>query len=113
MGSVLKGRCNNCNYETESLYYGGGFRNFKTTCNYPVLNKVDHVVQMANIMDRDNVEKQYPNLVFYDDEALSDKKLQTQGLSHEWGNYEVYYEGYLCPKCNQFNLAFEHTGCWD
>jgi len=68
---------------------------------------------MANIMDRTEEIKQNPNLVFYDDKSLSDKKIQNEKYFHEWGEHKVYRDGYLCPKCNQFSLGFEGRGCWD
>ena len=113
MGGILRARCNNCGYESKSLFYGGGYMNFKTTCKYPVLNNAEKEVQMANIMDRDNVTKQNPNLVFYDDDSLCDRKVQVHSGFHEWGNFKVYRAGYLCPKCNKYSQCFDHTGCWD
>lgn len=113
MGSILRARCNNCGYASESLYYGGGFRNFKTSCKYPVMNKVKEAVETANIIDKDAVLKQNPDLIFYDEESVSDKKTQNRDTFHRWGIYKVYYEGYLCPKCYRFSLCFENAGCWD
>lgn len=39
MGSIIKGSCRVCGYVTKNLYYGGGFVNFTTCCDYPVLDK--------------------------------------------------------------------------
>ena len=113
MGSIIKGTCKNCGYETESLLYGGGMRNFKTHCKYPVLDKVEKVVKMENIMEKDEVIKQNPNLIFYDNPALRNKDLKNKGIYHEWGEYKLYNEGYLCPKCNKFSFGFMAVGCWD
>ena len=113
MGSIIKGTCKNCGYETKDLYYGGGFMNFTTCCDYPVLDKVKKEIKVGNIMDREEVIKQNPNLIFYDHKSLSDKKLQNRENYHEWGEYKIYYNGYFCPKCNKFSLGFEMSGCWD
>ena len=87
--------------------------NFKTTCKYQVLDRASKMVSMANIMNRDKVEVEKPQFVFYDDESLSDQMVQDRTHFHEWGEYKVYHEGYLCPICNQFSLCFENVGCWD
>jgi hypothetical protein len=113
MGSIIKGICKNCGYETKDLYYGGGFMNFTTCCDYPVLDEKKKEIKMANIMDKEEVIKKNPNLVFYDDESLADRKLQNRENFHEWSEYKIYYEGYFCPKCNQFSLGFDMSGCWD
>lgn len=113
MGSILKGICINCGYETKDLYYGGGMRNFNTSCKFPVLDKVEKEIKMGNIMGRKGVVKQNPNLVFYDDRSLSDRKLQNKDNNEEWREYILYNQGYLCPKCNKFNLGFSGVGCWD
>jgi hypothetical protein len=113
MGTIVKGICKNCGYETKDLHYGGGFMNFATCCNYPVMNKEEKEIRMANIMDKTEVTKQNPNLVFYDDKSLSDIKLQNKGYYEQWGEYKLYCKGYLCPKCNKFSLGFEGRGCWD
>jgi hypothetical protein len=113
MGSIIKGSCRVCGYKTKNLYYGGGFVNFTTCCDYPVLDKDKKEVGMANIMDKEKVLEQNPNLQFYDDETLSDNKSQNQDIFHEWGDYKVYSQGYLCPKCNKFTLGFSPIGNWD
>ena len=113
MGSIIKGSCQNCGYETKNLYYGGGFANFKTCCNYPVLDKDKNEVGMANIMNKEEVVKQNPNLVFYDDETLSDEKSQNRDSYHQWGDYKLCRQGNLCPKCNKFTLGFSPVGNWD
>jgi hypothetical protein len=113
MGSIVKGKCYNCGYETKDLYYGGGFMNFITCCDYPVLDKITKEIIVANIMEREAVIKQNPNLVFYDEKSLSDKKLRNRDHYHEWGEYKLYNNGYLCPKCDHFSLGFEMSGCWD
>ena len=112
MGSIIKGSCQNCGYETKNLYYGGGFANFKTCCDYPVLDKDKNEVAMANIMNKEEVVKQNPNLVFYDDETLSDDKSQNRDSYHQWGDYKLCRQGNLCPKCNKFTLGFSGVGCW-
>jgi hypothetical protein len=113
MGSILKGICKNCGYETEDLYYGGGFMNFETYCDFPGIDNEKKVIEMKNIMEREKVNKEYPNFIFYDNESLLDKKLQRKENYHEWSEYKLYSEGYLCPKCNQFNLGFLGIGNWD
>lgn len=113
MGSVIKGTCANCGYGTKDLYYGAGFRNFNTCCNYPVLDKVKREIKMGNIMAREEVIRKNPDLVFYDDEEMSESKIQNRDCYHEWGEYRLYNEGYICPKCNQFSLGFDTTGCYD
>jgi len=113
MGSIIKGSCHNCRYETTNLYYGGGFANFTTCCNYPVLDKDKNEVSMANIMEKEKVLEQNPNLVFYDDETLSDDKSQNRDSYHQWGDYKLCRQGNLCPKCNKFTLGFSGVGCWD
>ncbi len=113
MGSIIKGTCRNCGYKTKDLYYGGGFSNFTTCCDYPTLDKVEKEIGMANIMDRETVLRENPNLVFYDNETLSDNKSRNQENFHEWGDYKVYSQGYFCPKCNKYSLGFDMRGCWD
>ncbi len=113
MGSIIKGICEKCGYETKDLYYGGGFANFTTCCDYPTLDKVEKELTMANIMDKKEVIKQNPNLVFYDNKALIDKDSQKGAGYEEWGEYKLYNQGYLCPKCNKFKLGFSGVGCWD
>lgn len=113
MGSIIKGQCKNCGYETKDLYYGAGFANFTTCCDYPVLDRSDKEVRVANIMEKERVFKQNPNLVFYDDTSLCDKKIQNKENFHEWGEFRVYFEGYFCPKCNHYTLGFDMRGCWD
>ena len=113
MGSIIQGSCRNCGYRTKNLYYGGGFVNFTTCCDYPVLDKDKKEVGMANIMNKEEVVKQNPNLVFYDDETLSDEKSQNRDSYHQWGDYKLCRQGNLCPKCNKFTLEFSGVGCWD
>ena len=109
----MKGSCQHCGVETKTRYYGGGFANFKTCCDYPVLDKDKKEVGMANIMNKEEVVKQNPNLVFYDDETLSDEKSQNRDSYHQWGDYKLCRQGNLCPKCNKFTLEFSGVGCWD
>ena len=72
MGTLLRGKCRNCAYETDTLLFGSGFKNLKTNCRYPVMNKITEVVDVANIMDREEVIRQNPHIVFYDYLKLSD-----------------------------------------
>lgn len=113
MGSIIKGVCQSCHYESEDLYYGGGMMNFTTCCNFPVLDNVGKIIKTENILEKEKLNKLNPNRVFYDDKSLSDKKLQNRKAFHEWGEFKLYYDGYLCPKCNKFSLGFKETGCWD
>ena len=113
MGSIIKARCQNCHYQSGDLYYGGGMTNFQTVCNFPVMDKEAKICKTANIMEKEKVLKENPNLVFYDDKSLSDEKSQNREQFHQNFNYKVYFDGYLCPKCNQFSLGFEGRGNWD
>jgi hypothetical protein len=113
MGYILKGVCKNCEYETKNLYYGAGFMNAETICDFPGIDKVKKVIEMKNIMEKKNVNKEFPNFAFYDNKSLFDKNLRKIGNYHEWGKYKLYCEGNHCPKCNQFSLEFIPLGCWD
>ncbi len=110
MGSMIKGTCKNCGYEIKNLYFGGGFSNFSTYFDYPVLDKVEKVVKIKNIMDKDKIIKQNPNIVFYDNEALMEKDSQTGENYIEWDDFKLYDQGYLCPKCNHYCLGFFPLG---
>jgi len=80
MGTIIKGKCKNCGYETKDLFYGSGFSNLTKCCAYPVLDKSENEIKMENIMNRDEVVKQNPRLVFYDDKSLSDKNYKTKSI---------------------------------
>jgi hypothetical protein len=71
------------------------------------------VVKIENILNKEEVLKQNPNLVFYDHVSLIDKNFQNKKHFIEWGEYKLYQEGNLYPKCNQFSLRFSEEGCWD
>jgi hypothetical protein len=113
MGIILKGICKNCGYETENLYYGGGFRNPETCCNFPGIDKVKKVIRMKNIMDKEKVRKDFPYFTFYNNKSLFDKSLQNREAYHEWGDYKLYFNGYLCPKCTNFSIEFMPVALWD
>jgi hypothetical protein len=113
MGSILKGVCKNCGYETDNLHYGAGFMNAETCCDYPGIDKVRKAVKMKNIMDKESINKKFPNFVFYDDKSLFNKNLQNSEEYHEWGEYKLFYEGNLCPKCNHYSLEFIMEALWD
>ena len=113
MGTIIKGMCHHCGYSTKNLHYGGGFTDFTTCCNYPVLDRLEKDIKVANIMDKGTIIRQNPNYVFYDDNSLSNRALQIEGNSNQWGDYRVYNSGYFCPKCNNYTLGFEPRGCWD
>ena len=110
---MLKGKCKNCRYETQDLYFGGGFMNHMTCCDFPCIEKVKKVIIMENIFEKEKVCSQHPNITFYDDKSLMDKTLQDCDSYIDWDMYKLFHDGYYCPNCNHFSLGFLNLGCWD
>jgi ssDNA-binding Zn-finger/Zn-ribbon topoisomerase 1 len=71
MGVIIKGQCPKCGYQTKNLYFGGGMANFQYCCNYPVLNKTRKSIELRNIMRKDEVLAEDPDILFYDDRKLN------------------------------------------
>ena len=98
MGSIIKGTCKNCGYETREVFYGGGMINIRESCKFPVSDRFEKEIRTADITAKEEVVRQNPNLVFYDDTSLSDLKLQNKENYEEWGEYKLHDRGYLFLK---------------
>lgn len=118
MGSSVSASCS-CGYSADAMI-GGGMLSFHNTCLFPAIcNECDEIVEV-NLMaeslacgtcDSENVQP-------YTKDDLKGEPGSTSVV--EW-NYErdgfptLLTDGtYLCPRCGDFGLRFQHGGMnWD
>jgi hypothetical protein len=113
MGLIVKAKCNHCSFTGQSLFFGAGFNNLTDHCGFPVLDREKSLIVIGNILASDQVKKDNPSYIFYDDESMCRKDLQHEEASIEWLEYRLFNDGYFCPKCHQFTLGFLMEGFFD
>jgi hypothetical protein len=113
MGLIIKAKCNHCSFTENNLFFGAGFINFTKYCGFPVLDRRSNRILIENSFAREDVKNGNPDYIFYDDESMSRKDLQHDEASIEWGNYRLFNDGYLCPKCHQYTMGFLMEGLFD
>jgi ssDNA-binding Zn-finger/Zn-ribbon topoisomerase 1 len=113
MGVIIKGQCPKCGYQTKNLYFGSGRVDFQYCCNYPVLIKTKKSIELRNIMRKDEVLAEDPNILFYDDRNLNANESGQTEHQIKWGDYKLRADGNYCPNCSSFNLEFNVDGHWD
>ena len=137
MGAMIEGRCP-CGFESGTIFAGGGFKNFKEVCAAPALCVKCMQFVVKNYYDKDSKCQECGGKVtFYNDpklqarrnemEHLGQSKLPPErGMAQElvrdvfdWGGREdesrfrLPNVQYLCPKCGEMTMRFQHVGNWD
>lgn len=116
MGLSFKAHCMQCGYTSDILDFGRGMLNFSTVDREPVINLDTNEIETANGMERENIEKEHPNIKFlYHHRNLSkdypDPSIGSGGDTGVKKNRNR--EFYLCPKCGEFKIEFQYSGVWD
>jgi hypothetical protein len=106
MGQRQNVKCQ-CGYR-RSVTIGGGMRNYQTDSRFPHYCKtcglVDVNIQSTPLKCPDCHS---PDVMQY---GLPPISLPGDGrLSVQWGKYEAYRTGNLCPQCQQMTLEFTNT----
>ena len=114
MGTILRAKCRNCGYNSESLRCWGGKLSYKTYCAYPVVDLNTDEVKTQNILQKEVILEESESFIFYDSEGLYQKNRVNEEYSFKWGK-RVLYRGdvYICPKCQKYTLEFLSVGLWD
>lgn len=121
MGSILKAICK-CGFESEEIFAGGGFQNFRTTCNAPAICLKCGKLLVGNYLEEhEKCPDCGENITFYDDPKLQTQKNSSKKLTNifywhlgdEKGDFELPNTRYLCPKCGKMTLVFILIGNWD
>ncbi len=113
MGRILVGRCSNCGYKSETLYFGSGKCDYNEVCNYPAFDNIQRKVTSGNIMEREAKHLINPSLIFYDNDSLHSQKSGSDEVSYTWDDYRLFMEGNYCPHCQEFSLSFNSIGLYD
>ena len=119
MGSEVSAKCE-CGFEA-TIPFGGGMRNFATTCYFPCLCEACHNMVVMNLLAADQLCPTCKSaaIVPYDDPRLSNSPGQVMvagwNLQKQLGRQVKLNNGnYHCPKCRQTSLHFRDTGLrWD
>ena len=114
MGTILRAKCRNCGYNSESLRCWGGKLSYKTYCAYPVVDLNTDEVKTQNILQKEKILEESESFIFYDNEKMYQKDRVKEGYHHRWDK-RVIYSGdvYICPKCQKYSLEFLSVGLWD
>ena len=123
-GSILKASCP-CGFKMESILAGGGFKNYKTTCNVPAYCAACKKMEILNWLGKDPQCKGCGGkIVFYNDPSLQkDKPDASRDMkdTKKVFSWNAYAKGifilpdtsYLCPQCGDMTLRFKEVGYWD
>ena len=118
MGSVITATCK-CGYKTDRLFLGSGMSGYKEI--FPAICSHCKIVVA---IDYFNNTSQCPTckkiVTFYNDNKLksNEEVERNTGDVFSWGITDntilkLPNIHYLCPRCGQYGLKFEHTGYWD
>lgn len=82
MGSILKAICK-CGFESEDIFAGGGFQNFRTTCNAPAICLKCKKLLVKNYLQKhEKCPDCGENITFYDDPKLQTQKNSSKKLTN-------------------------------
>jgi DNA-directed RNA polymerase subunit M/transcription elongation factor TFIIS len=120
MGSIFKASCP-CGFRSDSLFLGGGFKNFETYCGAPALCTSCGSLTVINYLEENPRCRNCGGPVrFYNNSQLQSRKPSSKQMVEEvfsWkyksGIFTLPNTEYLCPKCGKMTMRFEHQGMWD
>lgn len=116
MGEMIKAVCENCDFETETLYYGGGMNDFLYSFGMPAINRETGEFAFLNYFNREELKHEF---IFYTDPSMYDSSVNS-GIrisniveSNKFVEVPLRSNGNLCPACKQYTLSFQSGGLWD
>jgi hypothetical protein len=118
MGAMATATCD-CGYSRD-LWLGGGMTNFETMCLFPIYCRGCRTLQQANLLDSpvlcpgcggsDVLPYDAPELIG----ETGVGRVFNWNLGKRSRRVLTLSDGrYLCPACQQTQLRFKATGCWD
>lgn len=119
-GSIVTAKCDNCGYDSGSLFLFGGKANFRTVCKFPAYCANKKTLILVNLIANKLESQSYPcqSPVLYTDPVMVKKPgINTVASWNlpELKNKEIMLTDgdYFCPTCGQFKLHFRQSGMWD
>lgn len=125
MGFTIIPKCNNCNYETNSISIGGGKANYLTYYGAPAWNIITDHIEQINLYSEIKKVKIKKKYLFFFNRNVEIEKINEIYVpyyeskmfisdefigSHSWSGRNFKKSKNFCPKCKTFNLDFLDGG---